>query len=103
MSSFWNSPAWSLAKRPHSAQTHKTTTVIPGPGKYNVSNEIGRMTIGCKIGTSNRNTGKNNDVPGPGKYEISNKNTSSKITMSSKYNYNIKDSDVPGPGNYNVT
>jgi len=38
MSSFWNSPAWSLAKRPQSANTNKTSTIIPGPGKYNVSN-----------------------------------------------------------------
>jgi hypothetical protein len=55
MSSFWNSPAWSIAKRPQSALVKKNHTTVPGPGNYNVSRDPGDKTNGWKIGTASRN------------------------------------------------
>lgn len=41
MSSFWNAPAWSMAKRSQSAKLKKDTTIYPGPGNYNSTLKIG--------------------------------------------------------------
>jgi hypothetical protein len=100
MSSFWNSPAWSMAKRPHSAQVKKNLTTIPGPGNYNVSKDPADKVHGWKMGTASRNNHNAENVPGPGKYDSSYKNSGPKITMGIKPTTNSKDQNVPGPGNY---
>lgn len=102
MSSFWNSPAWSMAKRPHSAQIKRTQPTVPGPGNYNVSKDPADKVHGWKMGTSNRNKDYLNNVPGPGKYDSWYKASGPKITMGVKPNSGSKDQSVPGPGNYDI-
>lgn len=69
MSSFTNSPAWSIAKRSQSGQIKKQRSTSPGPGNYNTICDIGTKNHGWKMGTSNRNKDNLNYVPGPGKYD----------------------------------
>jgi hypothetical protein len=102
MSSFWNSPAWSMAKRPHSAQVKKERTTVPGPGNYNVSKDPTDKVHGWKIGTSTRNKYHQENVPGPGKYDSWNKGSGPKITMGTRPSNNSKEQNVPGPGNYDI-
>lgn len=103
MSSFWNSPAWSMARRPHSAQIKRQRPKSPGPGNYNLSKQFGDKNQGWKIGNSVRNKDNLDYVPGPGKYDNLYKTTGPKITMGIKPNNASKDLNVPGPGNYEVT
>lgn len=102
MSSFWNAPAWSMAKRSQSAKLKKDTTVYPGPGNYNSTLKIGQKNPGWKIGTSNRNQGHTLDVPGPGQYNSNLGKTGPKLTIGSKSKAFFHDQNQPGPGNYNV-
>ena len=102
MSSFWNSPAWSMAKRPHSAQIKKNITTIPGPGNYNVSRNPADKVHGWKMGTGSRNQFNHQNVPGPGKYDSLYKTSGPKITMGIKPTGNSKEQNVPGPGNYDA-
>lgn len=67
MSSFWNTPAWTMGKRSNSSVLNNKFNV-PGPGNYSSTTNIGKKNLGWKIGTSNRNYAKNGDTPGPGQY-----------------------------------
>lgn len=102
MSSFWNSPAWSMARRPHSAQVKRENTTVPGPGNYNVSKDPADKVHGWKMGTAGRDNDNYNNVPGPGKYDSRYIASGPKITMGVKPSSNSRNENIPGPGNYDV-
>lgn len=102
MSSFTNSPAWSIAKRSKNGQIKGNRANSPGPGNYNTTIDIANKKHGWKMGTSNRNKDDFNYVPGPGKYDFLSKNSGPKISIGTKPTSYSKDQNVPGPGNYNL-
>jgi hypothetical protein len=102
MSSFWNSPAWTMSQKYHSTDNIKLSDYRPGPGNYNLQNDVANKKQGWKIGTSNRNHDSYTNVPGPGKYDFNFSKSGPKISMASKPKTNERDSFIPGPGNYNV-
>ena len=115
MSSFWNSPAWSMAQRSTSTisiNIANTKKIMhnPGPGNYSSAINMGKHQPSWKykhrllrIGNANRDGAKTNNVPGPGEYNLSSSKSGPKITMSSKPKVNsLGDVLAPGPGNYNL-
>lgn len=115
MSSFWNSPAWSMAPRAKtstlsSPSQQKNTRRTARPRKLQLQQHRQappRLEVPSKpprIGEAPRDALKIHEGPGPGDYNLTNSKSGPKITIAAKgKTSSLGDTLQPGPGNYNVS
>jgi hypothetical protein len=115
MSSFWNSPAWTMAPRAKTSTTaspsqQKNTRRTARPRKLQLQQHrqaLPRLEVPPKprrIGEAPREALKASEGPGPGDYNLAKSKSGPKITIGAKGKASsLGDALQPGPGNYNVS